>query len=42
MRWAANAEEGNAFRKNLKGREHLGNQGMDKRIILKCIFSEWE
>jgi hypothetical protein len=34
--------EKNACRKNLKGREHLGNLGMDGRIMLKCILSEWE
>jgi len=42
MRWAGHAENGNAFRKNLKGREHLGNLGMDRRIMLKCIIIEWE
>ena len=31
-----------AFRKNVKGKEHLGNLGMDRRIMLKCILSEWE
>lgn len=42
MRWAGHAGKGNAFRKNLKGREHLENLGMDRRIMLKCIIIEWE
>jgi hypothetical protein len=28
--------------KNLKERDHLGEPGVDWRIILKCIFRNWE
>ena len=35
-------EKRNAFRKILKEREHLGNLDIDRRIMLKCILSEWE
>jgi hypothetical protein len=39
MTWAGHVEKRNAFRKNLKGREQLGNLDMDRRIMLKCILS---
>ena len=29
-------------RKNLRERDHLGNQGIDGRIILRCILRKWE
>jgi hypothetical protein len=31
-----------AFRKNVKEKKHLENLDMDRRIMLKCILSEWE
>jgi hypothetical protein len=34
--------EKNAFRKNLKEIEHLGNLGVDRSIMLKLILSKWE
>jgi len=27
---------------NLKERDHLGDQGADGRIILRCIFRNWD
>jgi len=28
--------------KNLKERDHLGDRGLDARIILRWIFSKWD
>ena len=27
---------------NLKERDHLGDPGIDGRIILRCIFRKWD
>jgi len=27
---------------NLRGRDHLGDPGVDKRIILRWIFRKWD
>jgi len=27
---------------NLKERDHLGDPGVDRRIILRCIFRKWD
>jgi hypothetical protein len=27
---------------DLREGDHLGNPGVDERIILKCIFKEWD
>ena len=40
MRWAGHVElnGGLEWRRNLKDRCHLGDVGIDGKIILKCVF----
>jgi len=49
MRWAGNVArraKGEAYTRfwweNLMVREHLGDPGVDGRIILRCIFRKWD
>jgi hypothetical protein len=49
MRWAGNVacmgEKRGAYRilvGNLTEGDHLGDPGVDRRIILKCIFKKWD
>jgi len=45
MRWAENVAslgKGGFWWRNLKECEHLEDTGVDRRIILRCIFRKWD